>query len=634
MSKTGKIEKQMNFYNQNIFRWYGLGAAVMALLVYACANRGYPEGGPKDTTPPVVVNEVPATYTRNFNKNKVEVYFSEYVQLKDVNEKFVISPPMKKNPKVSLRGKYIQVSLPDTLKPNTTYSMDFADAIVDNNEGNPLGFYRYVFSTGEVIDSLELSGNVINAESYEPMMNVVVGLYTGMADSLPLLQMPDYIARTDSAGYFRITNLREADYRVVAIADENKDKLYTPESEMFAFMDTTVRPIVMPMVKTDTFRIIEKIVGRDTVTSDSIVTNKFLAFGPSNLLLRIFQEELTQLYMTNDKREDRERINFTFSIPGQNQLKVELWDTLATEPLPEDWFFKEHSPGNDTITLWIKDSTVYKKDTLNLILTYLRTDSTGQWSSYTDTTRYTFKDKKKNEGKGKKQQKEETPAIEFLGIKSTVSGDLDLGGRLGFEFDRPLDKTGLEKSIRLSEKVDTLYQPVEFSVQEDSLKVRLIYVDAAWKPGGEYQLEIDSAAITDIYGRFNNKLEKRFKVRTEDYYGKILLTVKGVTGNTIIQLYKSDSGKSENGKRKYQVLREQSIRQDGVVEFGLLPEGKYNFRAIRDTNGNGVWDTGLFLKHRQPEEIIYLPVEMSVKQNFDIEQEFDLGNTYKEKSVK
>lgn len=610
------------------FRWDWLCGVLLALMVYACANRGYPEGGPKDTTPPVVVAEVPVSYTKNFNKKRVEIYFNEFVQLKEINEKFIFSPPLKKNPKVSLKGKYVQISIPDTLKPNTTYSMDFADAIVDNNEGNPLGFYRYVFSTGEVIDSLELSGTVVNAESYEPMMNVLIGLYENHADSVPLLELPDYIARTDSSGNFRVTNLRDAVYKVVAIEDANKDKKYTPESEMFAFLDSTVQPVVLPMVKSDTFRLVESILGRDTTYRDSIVTTEYLGYGPSNLLLRMFQEKLTQLYLVDDDRKTRERLDFVFSIPAENQLQVRLWDTLATEPLPEDWFFMERSAGKDTISLWIKDSTVYKKDTLNVILSYLRSDSTGQHSLYSDTTRYTFKEKKKNEGKGKKNP-EEKPKMEFLEIKSNVGGDLDLGGRLWLEFDRPIDKSGLQ-GLRLSEKVDTLYQPMKFELEEDSLKVRRIYVDAPWKQSTEYLLELDSAAVYDIYGRFNNKMEKKFKVRSEEYYGKIQLTVKGVSGNTIIQLYKSDGAKAENGKRKYSVVREKKITQDGEVVFDLLPEGKYKFRAILDTENSGVWNTGLYLKHRQPDEIIYLPAEISVKQNFDIEQEFRLNPTYKE----
>lgn len=611
---------------RNIFKREWFGIMVVALCIYACANRGYPEGGPKDETPPQVVEEVPLSYTTNFKAKRVNIYFDEFVQLNDINNKFIFSPPVKKDPKVSLKGKYVQVAIPDSLRENTTYSLDFADAIVDNNESNPLGFYRYVFSTGERIDTLELGGTVVNAESYEPVMGVLVALYEKSGDSIPLKELPDYIARTDSSGNFRLTNLREGHYRVMAIEDANRDKMYTPESEMFAWMDTTVFPVVEPATRVDTFHVIEKIVEADTILRDSIVRTDYLAYGPSNLYLRLFLEKLTQLYLVEDDRKEREQLNFIFSIPGENGLEVTLWDTLATEPLPQDWYFKEHSAGNDTLTLWIKDSTVYKKDTLNVILSYMRSDSTGQWERYSDTARYTFRAKEKKEGKSKKKD-EDAPKVEFLEIKSNISGDLDLGARLYLEFSRPINKSTLD-SIRVLEKVDTVYQLIPFQVVEDSLRVRRVFVDAAWKAGGEFQLQIDSATIYDIYGRFNDKLEKKFKVRTEEYYGKIMVNVRGVDCPTIVQLYKAENGKSENGKRTYNVVQSKVVEQDGEVVFPLLPEGKYCVRAILDRNGNGVWDTGLYLKHRQPEEIVYLRGEIAVKQNFDVEQDFDIGGEH------
>ena len=611
---------------RNILKREWLGIMVVALCIYACANRGYPEGGPKDETPPQVVEEVPLSYTTNFKAKRVNIYFDEFVQLNDINNKFIFSPPVKKDPKVSLKGKYVQVAIPDSLRENTTYSLDFADAIVDNNESNPLGFYRYVFSTGERIDTLELGGTVVNAESYEPVMGVLVALYEKQGDSIPLKELPDYIARTDSSGNFRLTNLREGHYRVMAIEDANRDKMYTPESEMFAWMDTTVFPVVEPATRVDTFHVIEKIVEADTILRDSIVRTDYLAYGPSNLYLRLFLEKLTQLYLVEDDRKEREQLNFIFSIPGENGLEVTLWDTLATEPLPQDWYFKEHSAGNDTLTLWIKDSTVYKKDTLNVILSYMRSDSTGQWERYSDTARYTFRAKEKKEGKSKKKD-EDALKVEFLEIKSNISGDLDLGARLYLEFSRPINKSTLD-SIRVLEKVDTVYQLIPFQVVEDSLRVRRVFVDAAWKAGGEYQLQIDSATIYDIYGRFNDKLEKKFKVRTEEYYGKIMVNVRGVDCPTIVQLYKAENGKSENGKRTYNVVQSKVVEQDGEVVFPLLPEGKYCVRAILDRNGNGVWDTGLYLKHRQPEEIVYLRGEIAVKQNFDVEQDFDIGGEH------
>jgi hypothetical protein len=186
-----------------------------------------------------------------------------------------------------------------------------------------------------------------------------------------------------------------------------------------------------------------------------------------------------------------------------------------------------------------------------------------------------------------------------------------------------VDKSGF-KQLRVLEKVDTIYQPIPFEIKEDSLRLKRCYIDAAWKPKQEYQLEMDSATIFDIYGLANKKFEKKFRFKTEEEYGKILLNVKGVTVPVIVQLYKSEEGKSENGKRKYNILSEKKMAHDGTLTFELLPEGKYKFRAILDANGNGVWDTGLYLKQQQPEEIVYMPVEMVVKHNSEYEQEFDL----------
>ena len=615
----------MNKNKARNFFWRVCKPVLFALLVYACANRGYPEGGPKDVTPPKIILEEPYSFSKNFDKKKVNIYFNEFVQLKEVNEKFVMSPPLKKNPKVSLRGKYIQVTIADTLKPNTTYSMDFGNAIVDNNEENPLGFYRYVFSTGEYIDTLELSGQVVHAESYEPMLGALVALYENHADSTPLLELPSYVARTDSFGNFRFTNIRDTIYRVVALVDMSKDKKYTPESEMFAFLDSTVHPIVFPTVRTDTFRLIERIAGRDTLYRDSIARTDCLVYGPSNLFLRLFQEKLTQLYLVDDGRPERERLNFVFSLPGENNLEVRLWDSVATEPFPENWYLKERNATMDTISFWIQDSTVYKKDTLHVILSYLHTDSTGQRSMQVDTVRYTFKEKKKKENEKSKKgtEKESESEGKFLEILSNVKEKMDLGSQLSFTFNRPIDKDGL-KQLRIYEKVDTVFQVVPFEIQDDSLNLRRFYVNAVWKPGSEYKLELDSAALHDIYGLCNNKWNKKIVVNTEENYGKISLNVTGVSCPVLIQIYKSEGGTSKSEAKEFKVLQSKRITKDTPLLFELLPEGKYKFRAIFDVNDNGVWDTGLYLKHQQPEKIVYLPVEMVVKQNFDYEQEFDL----------
>ncbi len=605
--------------NSIIFYFFLLLAAITSVpVVHSCANRGYPEGGPKDTISPVVLYERPLSYSKDFSKKRVDIYFDEFIQLKQINEKFIISPPQAKKPKVSGRGKYVRVELLDSLRPNTTYSLDFADAIVDNNEGNPLGFYRYVFSTGKTIDSLELSGNVVDAITNEPVLNAYVFLYKNHADSVPVIQIPDYIARTDSVGFFRVTNLNDTIYKIVAIEDANRDYKFTPEGERVGFLDSLVRPVVVALSHSDTITRIEKIVGKDTIMSDTIIHVDALGYGPNNLYLRLFEEKRTQLYMVDDARKERERLDFIFSIPGENDFKILLRDTTV-----KDWYIMERTANHDTITLWIKDSIVYKKDTLNCILTYLRSDSTGRHVSYSDTNRYTFSDKKPTSDRNRK--KEDT-SIKFLQVNVNAGTELDMNTRLALSFGKPIDEEGLSH-ISLSERVDTLLHPVKYTIRRDSLKIRKFYFDANLLPGKEYLLKIDSATIYSIYGEHNNRLEKSFKIKTAESYGKIILTVTGIEqGDVIIQLYKSEGGgtKSNKDRKDVTVFQEKILEVDGTVTFEFLNEGKYQIRAIFDTNRNGKWDTGLYLKRVQPEKIKYLQGELNVKQNFDVEQDFDL----------
>lgn len=601
----------MKFYRRVLGRL--ISFVIVFSGIYACANKGYPEGGPKDETPPKVVAEQPASFATNFNKKSISIYFDEFVQLKNVGEKFITSPPMAKNPKVRLRGKYILVEFQDTLRTETTYNMDFTDVIVDNNEGNPMGYYRYVFSTGSVIDSLELSGTLVEAETNTPLLGAFVFLYANHADSVPLTEIPNYIALTDSMGFFRLTNLKEADYKLIAVKDDSRDYKFTPEQEWIAFMDTLVHPVVSRVTRTD------------TIGKDSIVENEYLMYGPNNLYLRMFEEESTQLYMLTEERKERAKLSFIFSVPGENEFKIRILDSLLQAS--KDWYMVERSAGNDTIHLWIKDSLVYKKDTLNFELTYLRSDSTKQWTSFTDTTRLTYVDKKKPENPRRKRDTVTTPAYDFLKI-NVGSGDQDLHRGIHIEFDQPIQESGLD-SIRLMEKVDSLYQPVKFVLHKDSLKIRNYYLEAKWVPEKEYVLAIDSGAMQNIYGFHNDKTERKFKVKTEESYGKIILNLKEVRGQVILQLYKPDTRKTESGRKIFTVAEEKIVNKDGEVVFDFLQPTKYELRAILDANGNGKYDTGLYLKNIQPEVVVYYPGEITIRQNFDFEMDFDLEKMYK-----
>jgi len=348
------MKKQANQYK--IF----LTALLIGLLIYSCANRGVPEGGPKDITPPVVIKEDPSSYTTDFHKKSIKIYFNEFVQLKDMANKFVISPPLKRTPKVYLRPKYIIVDFSDdTLKKSTTYNIDFANAIVDNNEGNPLGYYRYVFSTGKNIDSLQLGGKVIDAKKNLPILGASIFIYENPKDSACINELPSYVAKTDSSGIFKVTNIKNSSYKIIAIVDEDKNYKFTPEGEYVGYIDSLIQPYCFPAIKQDTFRKIDKIVNNDTIMVDSIVNKGVIAYGPSDLIIKMFDETRTQLYMTDNSRDEREVLNFIFSVPGENKFAIKLLDTIAN-----NWYLPEINKTQDTLKLWIIDSLIYKKDTL------------------------------------------------------------------------------------------------------------------------------------------------------------------------------------------------------------------------------------------------------------------------------
>jgi hypothetical protein len=601
-----------------------------SVIAVACANKGFPEGGPKDELPPVVIAERPASFSTRFNEKRVNIYFNEFVQLREITTKFIMSPPAKKNARVNLRGKYILVEFQDSLRSETTYSLDFGNAIVDNNESNPLGFYRYVFSTGSVIDTMELSGQVIDARTRLPLLGLNVMLYGNHADSAALQELPDYVARTDSSGMFRVTNIRERPYRVVVIEDLNRDNMFTREAEKVGFLDSLVTPVVWHETRTDTIRpdtmrLLVKRSGKrgiavDTLSKDTIVEREYVMFGPSNLQLVLFEEEKTQLYLTGEARPERERLEFTFSIPRENRLKVILSDG---EELPDEWYLVERSAGHDTLSLWIRDSLIYKRDSLQAELSYLYTDSLQQVVTRRDTTLLVFTEKKQEGPKRRSRRGEEelpaVPAMKMLDVKLLSGSPHDLHRPVVLDFDKPIVVDDLEKLV-LQEQVDSTWREVNYRWSQDSLKIRRFRVEYAWKPGVNYLLTADSATIHSIYGLHNRKLEVKFTTKTLDAYGKIIVNATGVTCPVLFQLCQGD--------KEVKVIEERGTGQDGRVTFDYLKEGVYTLRAVIDRNGNGKWDTGDFLRRLQPEEIKYFPEEYNVKQNFDIEQDVAVDREY------
>ena len=208
--------------------------AAACLAVVSCAKMGQPDGGWYDETPPVIVRTTPQDKGVNVKQKKITIYFDEFIQVDNPTEKVVISPPQIEQAEIQGAGKKIEVELKDSLKANTTYTIDFSDAISDNNENNPLGNYTYTFSTGGHIDTLEVAGYVLNAKDLEPIKGILVGLYADLGDSAFTKQPMLRVSRTDSRGRFVIKGIAPGSYRIYALQDADNNYVFSQKSEQIA----------------------------------------------------------------------------------------------------------------------------------------------------------------------------------------------------------------------------------------------------------------------------------------------------------------------------------------------------------------------------------------------------------------
>lgn len=565
----------------------------VSLFIYSCANQGNPTGGPIDKTPPEVIETKPDNYALNFKGGKIEIFFNEFVKLENINEKFVISPPLKKNPSVKLKGKSIYVKLEEELKENTTYTLDFGDGIVDNNEGNPLGNYQFVFSTGNAIDSLSIKGKVDFAFDEKPVKKSMVMAYLNTHDSVPLSLFPDYVALTDSAGYFQLNNLQEGTYKLFAIVDGNRDYLYNGPGETIGYFDELIKPSAHRF---------EQI---DTVGTDSVVVVKATALEPNNIYIRMFDEEVQLQYLTGFNRTRREKLSFEFNAKRTDSLMI---DFVNIDENP-NWYLAETNSTNDTISLWITDSTIYKRDTLLAALQYLKTDTTNQLSLFRDTIKLNFKDPKKAKVDKKSKKKTQLSKPEYK-FNFKTSSSQDLHKSITITFDEPLAKINYD-SIYFYQVKDTLKIPVDFKIEKDAAKLLKYNFIVDWKPETMYRIEIDSTAFQNIYGVYSNKFEGKITTKELEHYGKLFLNVSGVKTSSLIQLL-------ENGKTE-KVVQTRSIQSNQTVLFDYLEPKTYIIKVIEDRNNNGVWDTGNYKDGIQPEQVFYFRKELKIRSNWEVE---------------
>ena len=586
-------------------------AVVAAAVMAACASIGRPEGGPRDEAAPVFVKSDPMPGTLNFAGRRMTVMFDENVQLDDPTSKIVVSPPQKQPPKISASGRRVTVDFIDTLLPDMTYTVDFADAVKDLNEGNVLDGFALDFSTGGSIDTLSISGMVFEARNLEPAQGMIVGVYNAAAfTDTTLTTLPlERITKTSQTGVFTVRNLAPGNYRIFALNDLNRD-YHWDRSEDVAFYDVELRPEALPAEYTDT------IAGSDGL--DSVVTVAGVRYVPDDVLLTWFNENYSPRYLLKNERPERRRLELIFSAAADSATQLTIAEgPHAGAPLSR-FAVTETSAGLDTITVWLTDTTVMAADTLRLSARYQFTDSTDQLSWRTDTIPFILRGQRKKPAKEKAVADTAAPKLEFISFSPQTGSSQDLNMPLAFKAGTPIARID-SAGVRLEMVDDSLLIPVAappLSLR-DSLNLREFTLKMDWKPSTRYRLTIDSAAVTDVYGLHNKPIVHEFTTKGLDDYSALFFNIVGLPDSVtaVVELLRGDDPERR------------AATVNGTAALEYITPGTYYARLFIDRNGNGEWDTGSIAGQRQPEEVVYFPKKLNLKKNWDVEQTWNIYET-------
>lgn len=603
-NRTNKPHKPYNNMQWLLF-------AVLA-IVCSCAKMGQPDGGWYDETPPAIVRTSPADQGVNIKAKKINIYFNEYIQVDNPTEKVVISPPQIEQAEIKPSGKKIEVELKDSLKPNTTYTIDFSDAISDNNENNPLGNYTFTFSTGDHIDTMQVAGYVLNAENLEPIKGILVGLYNNLSDTIFTKEPMLRVSRTDSRGHFVIKGVAPGDYRIYALQDADNNYYFNQKSEQLAFTHDIITPTFKPDIRQDTL-------WRDSLHIDSIARVPYTHFLPDDIVLRAFTEVQTDRYLIKSERNEPDHFTLFFSYG--DSLLPQIRGLNFNE---HDAFITELSEKRDTITYWLRDTMLVNQDTLRMELKYMATDTLGVLRLQTDTMdilskqpyekrmkqkQDKYEEWKKKQERAKKRDKpyETEMPTELLEPKYNVASEPNPDQNITIEMPAPLAKVDTS-CVHLYSKYDTLWYRSPFVLRPKEGVNRTYELLGEWRPGIEYSLEIDTMAFTDIYGKTTAPFKQGFKVKTEDSYATLMFDITGMADTTVVvQLLNTSDA----------MVKETSTT-NGRAEFYYIKPGTYYARMYVDSNKNGKWDTGDYAADRQAETTYYYPEKIECKEKWDL----------------
>lgn len=595
------------------------------LLTAACASIGNPDGGRFDETPPRVVGSSPADGAVNVSKRKVQILFDEYVKLEKASEKVVISPPQIEPANVRADGKRVKVDFYDSLRANTTYTIDFSDAIEDNNEGNPMGQYTFSFSTGDVIDTMQVSGRVLNAADLEPIKGIMVGLYPADStwnDTLfrtrPFLR----VSRTNGEGRFTIKGVKDGAYRVRALDDKDGDFVFSQKNERVAFDTTVYVTGSFPDVRMDT-------VWRDSLWYDSIRVVPYTHYTPDDVLLLAFLEDGQERHLLKTVYPEPTSFTFYFTAPSDSTPRIKGLN------FDERCLVADASLKNDTVTFWVTDTAlIHRQDTLSMILSYMETDTLGQLVVTNDTldlspkTTYAKiaaerskqieaweKDRERRQKKAKKPLPYEENPYERTWLEAGFkpSGSLAPNQNVRYLAKEPILEVDTTKiHFYVKKDTDWLPAPFLFMPEERSAKSYMLY--AEWEPGQKYRFVMDTAAVVSVLEHESKSVRQEFHVRAVEEYGSIFIHVISPDTGVVVQLL------SKNDK----VEAQQRTDKEGNADFFFMKPGEYYMRCYVDANGNGQWDTGDYASGLQPERVYYFGKPLPLKAQWDLRQDWDI----------
>lgn len=576
---------------------------LLLTVIYSCANIGSPNGGPYDETPPKFVSSTPVPNQINYTGKKIEILFDELIQIEKPSENVIITPPQMELPVIRSAGKKAVIELKDTLKPNTTYTIDFTNSISDNNEKNVFENFSFAFSTGDIIDTLEVSGVLLNAENLEPMPGITIGLHNNLEDSafvkLPFVRT----SRTNDKGQFTIRNITPGTYHIFALNDVNRDYKFDQPGEDIAFLDSVIVPSFELTTRQDT-------TWKDSLTIDTIRTVGYTRFFPDNIELRLFKEKFERQYMVKPERPDEKYFTLRFNTKLDT---VPVPVPINFTPEDSTWYFVQQTEGGTAVNYWLADSTVWKQDTLQVQVSYPKSDSLNILRPQTDTVQLVLR--RRPTEKKKKKKKDEPDPIVFLGMQVDAPSSMDLFDTISVTFNEPVLDINKEMFF-LDQKIDTVWNTVDFDFFPDSTNSLNYFIRRPWKYGEEYRIEVDSAAIHSLYGKWNDFFTGEFKIKKEDEYGYLYLNINGVDTTAFVELLSSGDAP----------VRKAKVKDGGVLFMDLKPD-KYYARIVIDTNGNGVWDTGNYIEKRQPEEVYYSPKMYEIMQNWQVEETWNVNST-------